>query len=208
MGQLGCLFKTLPNFAGAYHTGVEVNGIEYNYGVAGTWTCHRGSAGAGGGAVRGAILKESMVIGHTTMSETEVKQVFAKYTQDWEGCYDQLGRNCNDFSENFARDLTGNQIPDWVNRLARVGTSASHLVGAGPSGRFSRDDMRISGKTSGPAAAPLSPASPAGGDSGYFVPQCDRSVCDSGQVSMSGNATVNRTAALAAGHGRSRSYCF
>ena len=115
-----------------------MNGIEYNYGVAGTWTCHRGSAGAGGGAVRGAILKESMVIGHTTMSETEVcydlsmpelrlnigwgwasadygvqtaqptlwcralsmrplmisscqvKQVFAKYTQDWEGCYDQV----------------------------------------------------------------------------------------------------------------------
>ncbi|GAA6058542.1 hypothetical protein JCM10212_006981 [Sporobolomyces blumeae] len=50
----------------------------------------------------------------------------------WNGTrYDLLKRNCNSFTEELVRRLTGRTVPAWINRAAYVATSIPCIVPAG-----------------------------------------------------------------------------
>ena len=76
-------------------------------------------------------FRESVVVGQTTMSRAEIKAVVDSLSRDYPGnTYHILTNNCNHFSADLCRRLTGEDLPAWVNRLAYLATWFPCLVPA------------------------------------------------------------------------------
>ncbi|XP_022980803.1 deSI-like protein At4g17486 [Cucurbita maxima] len=105
---------------GVYHSGVQVHGIEFAFGA---HECP--STGIFEGEPKqcdGFKFRESILIGKTDMSEAEVRSLMEELGKDYRGnAYNLITKNCNHFCNHFCIKLTGNPIPSWVNRLARIG---------------------------------------------------------------------------------------
>jgi len=105
---------------GIYHSGVEVYGVEYAFGgheynTSGIFATNpRDAPGP-------VIFRESVVVGETTLSQSEVQQAVYALGETFKGnSYHLLERNCNHFSESLTMRLTSHRTPGWVNRLAYV----------------------------------------------------------------------------------------
>lgn len=116
---------------GIFHSGVEVYDSEYAYGAhdytsSGIFeTAPRKTPGTVG-------FRESVYIGHTTLSRQEVDEVCDKLGETYRGNqYHLLQRNCNHFTDSLSQELTAQRSPGWVNRLARCGHCCSCLLPAG-----------------------------------------------------------------------------
>ena len=56
------------------------------------------------------------------MGPGEVKAVMEELAAEYRGnAYNLITKNCNHFCNDACLRLTGNPIPSWVNRLARIG---------------------------------------------------------------------------------------
>ena len=96
------------------HT-VEIDGREYTFaGGAGIFVLPPKVA-------PGAIYRESLVLGATTPSALNkaIELLRQTYTAD---SYDLLSQNCNHFSNDLVKLLLDKDIPNWVNRLAFMGS--------------------------------------------------------------------------------------
>lgn len=105
---------------GVYHSGVQVNGVEYAFGA------HEyPSTGIFEGEPKqceGFTFRKTILIGKTDMGPAEVRAVMEDLAQDYRGnAYNLITKNCNHFCNDACIKLTGNPIPNWVNRLARIG---------------------------------------------------------------------------------------
>jgi hypothetical protein len=109
------IFQDVAELGGAFHAGVEIYGREWSFGTDGvcfsipkTHDVH--------------VYRDSIPIGETKYSPQEIDsiledEIFGK----WQGkAYDLLARNCCSFSRSFCKRLTGDGIPDWVDRLPRL----------------------------------------------------------------------------------------
>jgi hypothetical protein len=63
------------------------------------------------------------LIGKTDMGPGEVRAVMEEeLAGEYRGnAYNLITKNCNHFCNDACIRLTGNPIPSWVNRLARIG---------------------------------------------------------------------------------------
>ncbi|KAJ8774393.1 hypothetical protein K2173_012467 [Erythroxylum novogranatense] len=104
---------------GIFHSGIEVNGMEYGFGAheyptSGVFEVEPKNC-------PGFIFRRSVLMGNTKMSHSEVRSfmehISAKYHGD---TYHLIIKNCNHFTNEVCLQLTGKPIPGWVNRLARV----------------------------------------------------------------------------------------
>ncbi|KAL3736878.1 hypothetical protein ACJRO7_025762 [Eucalyptus globulus] len=105
---------------GVYHSGVQVHGVEYAFGA------HEyPSTGIFEGEPKqceGFTFRKTILIGKTDMGPAEVRAVMEDLAQDYRGnAYNLITKNCNHFCNDACIKLTGNPIPNWVNRLARIG---------------------------------------------------------------------------------------
>ncbi|KAL0547437.1 hypothetical protein IC582_017373 [Cucumis melo] len=105
---------------GVYHSGLQVHGIEFAFGA------HEyPSTGIFEGEPKqceGFRFRKSILIGKTDLSEAEVKSLMEELGKDYRGnAYNLITKNCNHFCNHVCIKLTGNPIPSWVNRLARIG---------------------------------------------------------------------------------------
>ncbi|XP_047940290.1 deSI-like protein At4g17486 [Salvia hispanica] len=105
---------------GVYHSGVEVHGVEYAFGA------HEyPSTGIFEGEPRqceGFTFRKSILIGWTDMSPTQVKVLMEQLAVKYRGnAYNLISKNCNHFCNDACIKLTTNPIPNWINRLARIG---------------------------------------------------------------------------------------
>ena len=100
---------------------VSVHGIEYAFGA------HEYStSGIFEGEPRKCqefTFRKSVLIGWTEMNVEEVRRVMEEelayiYTGT---AYNLITKNCNHFCNDACVKLTGNPIPSWVNRLAKIG---------------------------------------------------------------------------------------
>ncbi|XP_021761081.1 deSI-like protein At4g17486 isoform X2 [Chenopodium quinoa] len=67
-------------------------------------------------------LRKTILIGWTELEAEEVKKVMKEFSKEYKGnAYNLITKNCNHFSNDVCKKLTGNHIPTWVNRLARIG---------------------------------------------------------------------------------------
>ncbi|ESW07795.1 hypothetical protein PHAVU_010G159700 [Phaseolus vulgaris] len=105
---------------GVYHSGVQVHGVEFAFGA------HEyPSTGIFEGEPKrceGFSFRKTILIGKTDMGPGEVKAVMEELAAEYRGnAYNLITKNCNHFCNDACLRLTGNPIPSWVNRLARIG---------------------------------------------------------------------------------------
>ncbi|KAJ0256693.1 PPPDE domain-containing protein [Hirschfeldia incana] len=105
---------------GVYHSGVEVHGIEYAFGS------HEypstGIFEVEPKQCEGFTFRKSILIGKTDLGPLEVRATMDQLADKYKGSsYNLITNNCNHFCDDTCLKLTGNPIPSWVNRLARIG---------------------------------------------------------------------------------------
>ncbi len=120
-----------PLGLGIHHSGVEVHGVEYAFGghdfdAPGVFaTAPRAAPGT-------LAFREAVRIGTTPLSPAQVQRVVRAMGSEYKGnSYHLLERNCNQFSDDLCRRLTGAPAPAWVNRLAGLAVSLHCLLPAG-----------------------------------------------------------------------------
>ncbi|KAL2321541.1 hypothetical protein Fmac_025920 [Flemingia macrophylla] len=112
---------------GIFHSGIEVYGMEYGFGA------HEFST-SGVFEVEprncpGFIFRRSVLLGSTDMSYSEFTSFMERLSTKYHGdTYHLIAKNCNHFTDEVCQELTGNPIPSWVNRLARVGSFCNCLL--------------------------------------------------------------------------------
>ncbi|KAK4269465.1 hypothetical protein QN277_022619 [Acacia crassicarpa] len=105
---------------GVYHSGVQVHGVEYAFGA------HEySSTGIFEGEPKrceGFTYRKTILIGKTEMEEEGVRRVMEELAGEYRGnAYNLITKNCNHFCNDACLKLTGEPIPSWINRLARIG---------------------------------------------------------------------------------------
>ncbi|XP_022889746.1 deSI-like protein At4g17486 isoform X2 [Olea europaea var. sylvestris] len=109
---------------GVYHSGIQV---EYAFGA------HENSTtGIFEGEPKhceGFTFRKSILMGWTDMTPGEVRGVMEEFAQKYKGnAYNLITKNCNHFCNDACIKLTGNSIPRWVNRLARIGWFCNCII--------------------------------------------------------------------------------
>lgn len=61
-------------------------------------------------------------MGTTNLDPFQIREFMERQSATYNGdSYHLIVKNCNHFCEDICYKLTGNSIPKWVNRLARIG---------------------------------------------------------------------------------------
>lgn len=75
----------------------------------------------------GFIFRRSVCVGTTHMSRSQVHTSIEDLAEDYHGdTYHLIVKNCNHFTADVCKRLTGKPVPGWVNRLARLGPISLH----------------------------------------------------------------------------------
>lgn len=111
-------------FGGLFHAGVEVNGLEWSYGM----TCEKTMAGIS------CILPKSHTVHHyrqtvqlrnTKLTPEEIADLLQVLIEEYPGDdYDLLRRNCCHWADDFCKRIGAGRMPGWIYRLSRVGAFA------------------------------------------------------------------------------------
>ncbi|KAJ4718606.1 DeSI-like protein [Melia azedarach] len=105
---------------GVYHSGVQVHGVEYAFGAHEYPTT--GIFEGEPKQCEGFTFRKQILIGKTDKGPAQVRAVMEDLAEDYKGnAYNLISKNCNHFCNDACIRLTGNPIPSWVNRLARIG---------------------------------------------------------------------------------------
>lgn len=112
---------------GVFHTGVEVHGVEYAFGAHDYPTS--GVFEVEPRQCPGFKFRKSILIGTTYMDPIQVREFIEQQSTYYSGdTYQLVRKNCNHFCEDICYRLTGNRIPKWVNRLARIGSICNCIL--------------------------------------------------------------------------------
>ncbi|XWS68173.1 hypothetical protein CRYUN_Cryun04dG0068500 [Craigia yunnanensis] len=115
---------------GIFHTGVEVNGVEYAFGAHDYPTS--GVFEVEPRQCPGFKFRKSIFMGTICLDPVQVREFMERQSASYNGdTYHLIIKNCNHFCEDICYKLTGNQIPKWVNRLARIGIITHFIPSAG-----------------------------------------------------------------------------
>lgn len=80
----------------------------------------------------GFRFRKTVLVGKTDMKPAEVRALMVELGQIYKGnAYNLFTKNCNHFCNDACIKLTGNSIPKWVNRLAKIGKT-THLINSHP----------------------------------------------------------------------------
>ncbi|KDP46224.1 hypothetical protein JCGZ_10064 [Jatropha curcas] len=112
---------------GIFHSGVEVHGVEYAFGAH-----DYPSSGVFEVEPRqcpGFKFRKSILMGTTCLDPFQIREFMERQSASYIGdTYHLIVKNCNHFSEDICYKLTGNSIPKWVNRLARIGSLCNCIL--------------------------------------------------------------------------------
>uniref|UniRef100_A0A804HUP0 PPPDE domain-containing protein n=1 Tax=Musa acuminata subsp. malaccensis TaxID=214687 RepID=A0A804HUP0_MUSAM len=107
---------------GVFHTGIEVHGVEYAFGAHDYPTS--GVFEVEPHQCPGFKFRKSILMGTTCLDPRQVREFVEVQSVNYNGdSYHLIVKNCNHFCEDIIYKLTGNSIPKWVNRLARIDIS-------------------------------------------------------------------------------------
>jgi len=112
---------------GVFHSGIEVHGLEYGFGAheypsSGVFEVEPRSC-------PGFIYRRSVLLGHTDMTRGEFRSFMEHLSSNYHGdTYHLIVKNCNHFTDEVSKRITGKPIPAWVNRAARLGSFCNCLL--------------------------------------------------------------------------------
>ncbi|XP_030533744.1 deSI-like protein At4g17486 isoform X2 [Rhodamnia argentea] len=112
---------------GIFHSGIEAHGLEFAFGAheyptSGVFEVEPRSC-------PGFIFRRSVLLGSTNMSRSEFRSFMEHLCKKYHGdTYHLIAKNCNHFTDDVCKELTGKSIPGWVNRLARLGSFFNCLL--------------------------------------------------------------------------------
>ncbi|KAI5665223.1 hypothetical protein M9H77_24546 [Catharanthus roseus] len=112
---------------GIFHSGIEVHGMEYGFGahdfpISGVFEVEPKTC-------PGFVFRCSVPLGRINMPVSEFRSFIESVASEYHGdTYHLISKNCNHFTDDIARRLTGKGIPGWVNRLAHLGAFCSCLL--------------------------------------------------------------------------------
>lgn len=129
-------------FGGAFHAGVEVNGMEWSYGY-----CEPGETGVAWNIPKNHHqhrFRQTTFIGVTHLSQDLITDVLTDLIDDYQGQqYHMFNKNCCHFADDFCKRLGVGSIPAWVHRLANFGSHAQGVVKGLTSGYCSCTNMTL-----------------------------------------------------------------
>jgi len=108
---------------GLHHSGIELFGYEWSFGGG---EVPDGRTGVFAILPKTATpnLRASVLLGTCDLTPDQLHACISDLEDEWPmNSYDILARNCNHFSEAFARRLGFTNFPGWVNRAARLGNA-------------------------------------------------------------------------------------
>ncbi|XP_020277162.1 deSI-like protein At4g17486 [Asparagus officinalis] len=112
---------------GIFHSGIEVHGVEYAFGAHDYPTS--GVFEVEPRQCPGFRFRKSIYMGTTCLDPMQVREFMELNSVNYNGdTYHLIGKNCNHFCKDICYKLTGNLIPKWVNRLARIGSLCNCLL--------------------------------------------------------------------------------
>ncbi|XP_059653840.1 deSI-like protein At4g17486 isoform X2 [Cornus florida] len=112
---------------GVFHTGVEVHGVEYAFGAHDYPTS--GVFEVEPRKCPGFRFRKSIFMGMTYLDHIQIREFIEHQSASYIGdTYHLVVKNCNHFCEDICFKLTGNQMPKWVNRLARIGSLCNFIL--------------------------------------------------------------------------------
>nr|XP_024381526.1 deSI-like protein At4g17486 [Physcomitrium patens]XP_024381527.1 deSI-like protein At4g17486 [Physcomitrium patens]XP_024381528.1 deSI-like protein At4g17486 [Physcomitrium patens]XP_024381529.1 deSI-like protein At4g17486 [Physcomitrium patens]PNR50826.1 hypothetical protein PHYPA_010012 [Physcomitrium patens] len=115
---------------GIFHSGIEAHGAEYAFGAHDYPTS--GVFEVDPKQCPGFTFRRSVHLGTTSLNAAEFRSFMEQCADEYYGdSYHLIVKNCNHFSDDVCRRLTGKPIPGWVNRLARVGYMCNCLLPEG-----------------------------------------------------------------------------
>jgi len=116
-----------PVGIGAFHSGVQVGTLEYSFGgheydFSGIFTVEPRET-------PGVIFREAIELGETDLNAREVQALADSLAPKYIGStYNLFTKNCNHFSDEFCSKLLNKRIPNYVNRMAWIGSFFPCLV--------------------------------------------------------------------------------
>lgn len=112
---------------GIFHSGVEVHGVEYAFGAHDYSTS--GVFEVEPRQCPGFRFRKSIFMGTTCLDPLQVREFMELHSVNYFGdTYHLITKNCNHFCKDTCYKLTGNSIPRWVNRLAKIGSLCNWLL--------------------------------------------------------------------------------
>jgi len=116
-----------PLGLGIYHSAIEINGREWSYGgnsdYEGTGIFYNPARSLD------FNLRETILIGTVLLNSEQFLEIIRQFNSMFiANQYDMIYKNCNSFTNDFAKALVGRGIPNWVNRMAFLGRMCSCCV--------------------------------------------------------------------------------
>jgi len=116
-----------PCGLGAYHSGIEVYGLEISFG--GHEFDTTGVFEVLPRCASGATYRETVHIGYCSLSQQEVRDIIDELAVKYPGAtYHALNRNCNHFTNELCYRLCNKELPGWINRLAYLASLVECLL--------------------------------------------------------------------------------
>lgn len=111
------------------HSGVVINGKEYAYGghdrpgLTGVYWTKPKTEPPGG------TFKTEILHGFTFATQQEIEAILDNVSHEFLGTtYNLLTKNCNHFTAELCKQLTGQPSPGWLNRAASIGVALPCVV--------------------------------------------------------------------------------
>lgn len=134
---------------GAFHTGVEVNGLEWSFGY--SIRERTGVTCVLPRSDKQHHFRQTVYVGDTRCSEEAIASTVSSLVEEYPGpTYHLLKNNCCHFAEDFCSRLGVGPIPGWVHRFARMAAHAEEFMQA----ITGNQEDPASNATGGPAAPP------------------------------------------------------
>mmetsp|Transcript_31239 Transcript_31239/g.64417 ORF Transcript_31239/g.64417 Transcript_31239/m.64417 type:complete len:273 (+) Transcript_31239:56-874(+) len=189
--DLGKTFLTRwPNMVakdyGAFHSGVEVYGMEWSFGMTSdSWST--GVAANVPGHHPDHSFRETLSMGFTNLSQGQVAEIIKEMTAEWKGrTYDVLTRNCHHFSDELCRRLGVSPLPPWVNQLAGTTASAAGVIEgvSASTGKVASDVAWLLGSAAGGMYSLVAPGPPRAEEPSETWERRTRTVVDLGDFEL------------------------
>jgi deubiquitinase DESI2 len=104
-----------PIGLGFYHTGIEIHGIEYIYGMGIAEILPKED-------IEFAKFRESIELGRVKLFNNQIRNLIYNLEGEFNSDnYNPVLKNCNDFSNTVSRVLLDKEIPSYINRWANTG---------------------------------------------------------------------------------------